>query len=189
MELRKTKKYLKLLALSISTLLIATASASIYKNMTMEATTIGVAGANPVQFWNGTDFPTNGTGILITDARQKVAFTGMEGSPGVAANYSDPVKINNTDTGNGYTIELKLNSWDAETSLPLYYINITLFDETNTKQGTTIHLVPDGTGQVESTGDVTMDSSDVWRTEWIIHWKGTASSETINVYLVLVVKS
>jgi hypothetical protein len=183
------KKVLKLATLLISSLLIATVSADVFKSMFMEATPIGVAGANKVEFWVGTDFPTNGTDIEITDARQKVKFTGMEGSPGSATNYSDPVKINNTDTVASHQIELKLNSWDAGATLPLYYINITLFDDTNAKNGTTIHLVPGGSGQVESTGDVTMDASDVWRTEWIIYWKGTAASETVNVYLELIVKT
>jgi hypothetical protein len=183
------KKSLKLITLLITSLLIATASADVFKNMYMEATPIGVAGANKVEFWVGTDFPTNGSGILITDARQKVKFTGMEGSPGSATNYSDPVKINNTDSSASHTIELKLISWDAQSSLPLYYINITLFDENNVKKGNTIHLVPDGSGQVESTGDVTMDPSDVWRVEWIIYWKGGATTETVNVYLQLVVKT
>jgi hypothetical protein len=185
------RKCLKLLTLLISTILIATASATIYKNMYMEATPIGVAGASKVQFWVGTDFPTNGTGIFITDARQKVRFSGMEGSPGNAQNYSNPVKINNTDGTYTHTIELKLLSWDAPADLKLYYINITLYDEGNVKQGETIHLVPGGTGQVSSTGDRTMDTLDVWRTEWIIYWKGTATpgSDTVNVYLQLVVKS
>lgn len=178
------KKVLKLATLLISSLLIATVSADVFKTMFMEATPIGVAGANKVEFWVGSDFPTNGTSIEITDARQKVKFTGMEGSPGTAANYSDPVKINNTDTAATHQIELKLSSWDAAASLPLYCINITLFDENNVKMGTTIHLVPGGSGQVESTGDVTMDNSDVWRTEWIIYWKGTAQvTDNVNVYL------
>ena len=183
------RKCLKLLSLLISTLLIATASADIYKNMYMEATPIGVAGASKVVFSVGADFPTNGTDIFITDAGQKVKFTGMEGSPGSAQNYSDAVHIENTDTVGTHTIELKLLSWNAPTDLKLYYINITLYDEVNVKQGETIYLVPDGTGQVSSTGDRTMDTSDVWRTEWVIYWKGTATTETVNVYLQLVVKN
>lgn len=183
------KKSLKLITLLITSLFIATVSADVFKNMFMEATPIGVAGANKVQFWVGADFPTNGTGIQITDGRQKVKFTGMQGSPGVATNYSDPVKINNTDNSDTHMIELKLSSWDAQASLPLYYINVTLFDESNVKQGTTIHLVPGGSGQVESTGDVTMGLTDVWRTEWIIYWTGEAALEQVNVYLALVVKT
>lgn len=186
MDIRKIKgkKPLKLLILLLTSLLIATASASVHSNMFMNAT-VGVT-ANKVQFWEGTDFTA--VGGSITDNHQKVTFSSMDGNNGSRTTISDPVKINNTDTVDAHTIELKLDSWTGTVSTPMYYINITMYDASNNTKGATIHLVPDGTGQVNTTGDQSIGATEVWRVEWIIYWKGSASTETVDVHLLLVVK-
>ena len=110
------KKMLKLATLLISSLLIAIASASVYYTMFIEAT-VGVTG-NKVQFWEGADFTT--AGGSITDARQKVTFSSMNGMNGSLTTISEPVIINNTDTVNGYNLTLKLDSWTGNSSTVLY---------------------------------------------------------------------
>jgi hypothetical protein len=180
------KKSLKFITLLLSSLLIASVSASVYYTMFMTAT-VGVTG-NKVQFWEGTDFGR--VGGSITDARQKVTFSGMNGLNGSLTTISDPVKINNTDTANAHNIELKLDSWSGTASTPLYYINVTIYAANGTKLGNNIYLVPGGSGQVETTGQLTMLASEVWRVQWDIYWKGEATtSDQVTVSLKLEVSS
>ncbi|MEM2105109.1 MAG: hypothetical protein QXV21_01390 [Candidatus Bathyarchaeia archaeon] len=180
------KRILKLAMLLLSSLLIASVSASVYYTMFMTAT-VGVAG-NKVQFWEGADF--SAVGGLISDARQKVTFSNMNGLNGSLTTISDPVRINNTDTSNTHTIELKLDSWTGTGSTPLYYIDITIYAANNTKLGNSIHLVPGGSGQVETTGQLTMLAGEVWRVQWDIYWKGEATSnDNVTVSLKLEVSS
>jgi len=179
------KKSLKLITLLITSILIATVSASTYSTMFMNAT-VGVTG-NKVQFWEGADF--SDVGGSITDARQKVTFSSMNGQNGSLTTISDPVEINNTDSTNGYNIALKLDSWTGNSSTVLYYINITMYDGT-TKKGTTIYLLPGGSGQVETTGQQPIPASAVWKVQWDIYWQGTATtSDSVTVNLKLEVSS
>jgi len=174
------KKSIKLITLLISSLLIASVSANVYYTMFMTAT-VGVTG-NKVQFWEGDDF--SNVGGSITDARQKVTFNTMNGQNGSLTTISDPVKINNTDSSSTHTIELKLDSWTGTASTPLYYINVTIYAANGTKLGDNIHLVPGGSGQVETTGPLTMLANEVWRVQWDIYWKGTATtSDSVTVNL------
>lgn len=186
MELKqiRSSKSLKLLFLLLASLLIASVSASIYYTMHMNAT-VGVAG-NKVQFIAGKDYTS--AGGSITDSEQTVTFGSMNGEIGNLATISDPVNITNTDASNPYNIELKLGSWTGISSTPLYYIDITIYDVANIKQGVSIHLVPNGSGQVVTTGVVSIPASAMLHVEWDIYWTGaatTASSVSVNLLLVV----
>jgi hypothetical protein len=110
----------------------------------------------------------------------------MKGKNGTATTISDPVRIYNNDTS-AHSINLKLASWDGNSQNQLYNITITLYNATTggTKQGQSILLVPGGSGQVTETSSVSIGSRETWRVEWVIYWKSTASSETVNVHLEL----
>ena len=180
------KKSLKLITLLVTSLLIATVSASVYYTMFIEAT-VGVAG-NKVQFWEGSDF--DGCNGFISDARQKVTFGKMDGINGSLTTITDPVKINNTDGIKGYNVTLKLDSWTGNSSTVLYYINITMYDESNATKGNTIYLVPGGSGQVETSGQQTISPSAKWRVQWDIYWRGNATAtDSVTVKLKLEVSS
>ncbi len=177
------KKLLKIVVLLITSLLIATVSAATYYTMFMDAT-VGVAG-NKVQFWEGADFTD--AGGAITDARQKVTFSSMNGQNGSLTTISNPVTINNTHATDSYTIELKLDSWTGTAATPLYYINVTMYD-VSTKMGANIYLVPGGAGQVDTTGQQTLGNMTGWRVQWDIYWNGTATSSdsvTVNLHLIV----
>ena len=84
------KKSAKLILLLISTLLIATASATIYNYMYQNAT-IGVEGMT-LAWFNGADNATAGTqinGVTCT-------LTQLKGPPNGTRTYEDPVRLNNT---------------------------------------------------------------------------------------------
>jgi hypothetical protein len=177
----KYKKSLKIAILLISSLLIAGVSASTYYTMFMNAD-VGVSSGNLVVFSPGTDWGSSTMG----DGNQTCTLA-LSGGNGTIATYTDPVIINNTDTSNGYTINLQLITWDGNAETELNYINVTVYNDATagTQEGNTIYLVPGGSGQVETTGDLTLPASGEWRVEWTIYWKSTATSETVTVNLKL----
>ena len=176
------KKSLKLITLLITSILIATVSASTYYSMFMNATNIGIDTGNKVFFTEGVDWPAGST---MGNGNQTVTLDGMKGKNGTATTISDPVRIYNNDTSS-YNINLKLDSWTGESETHLNYINVTIYNAISggTKQGQTIYLVP-GAGDVTETGSVSITSGETWRVEWIIYWKTTATSETVDVDLIL----
>jgi len=176
------KKNLKLITLLITSILIATVSASTYYSMFMHATDIGVDVGNKVFFTEGVDWTGTST---MGDGNQTVTLDGMKGKNGTATVISDPVRIYNNDTSSR-SLNLKLGSWTGESETQLNYINITIYNAITdgTKQGETIYLVPRA-GDVTETGSISIGSGETWRVEWMIYWKTTASSETVNVDLNL----
>ena len=178
-----SRKMMKLLILTLSSLLIASVSAVTY-NMFMSAT-VGVE-ATGMSFVAGANFDE--AGGVLSDANQRVTFSGMNGTPGQLVNYSDPVGIQNNDAS-GHLIELVLDSWTGIAATPLYNITITMYDST-LPQGQSIVLIPGGSGQVETSGDVTIPTTTTWRVEWIVYWNGNATTtDSVQVYLQLVVKT
>lgn len=178
------KKIPKLIALLITSILIATVSASTYYSLFMHATNIGVAAGSQVFFVQGSDWP-GGTSSLA-DGNQTANLDGMKGQNGTATIIEDPVRIYNNDTASR-TINLKLDSWTGDSEAQLYYINVTLYDAFptgGTKQGETIYLVP-GAGDVNETSSQSIGSKATWRVEWIIYWKSTATTQTVDVDLIL----
>jgi hypothetical protein len=166
-------------------LLIASVSANVYTTMYMSAK-VGVL-SSKIQFVAGSDY--SATGGSITNNAQQVTFSHMNGTIGGNTTYTDPVNVTNIDSSS-HMIELQLSSWTGISSTPLYNITISMFDKTNALQGSSIVLVPNGIGQVISTGSVSIEGGATWRVQWSIFWTGSAtSSNSVNVNLQLVVLS
>jgi hypothetical protein len=179
------KKSLKLIALLISALVIATASATSY-NMFMNST-VGVQATGMSFVLDDPDYTT--CGGSITDNNQKVTFSSMNGIAGSEAIYV-PVDINNADTG-GHDIELTLDTWTGDSQTNLYSITITMYNGA-TKMGASIVLYPSGEGtSVTTSGTVTIAASGTWTVEWKVYWKGSAvvGTDSVQVNLLLVVTS
>jgi len=177
------KKSMKLLTLLVSSVLIATVSASTYYSMFMTAN-VGVSGANKIYFTPGVDWGSSTMG----DGNQTVTLA-LNGQNGTATIISDPVRIYNNDTSDHY-INLKLISWDGESQSQLNYINITLYNAVTggTAQGNTVYLVP-GAGDVTETGTVPIGTGETWRVEWVVYWKPEATTESVKVNLKLEITS
>lgn len=176
------KRSLKFLTLLIMSILIATVSASTYYTMFLHSHNIGVDTGNKVYFTQGSDW--TGTSAM-GDGNQTVTLDSLKGGNGTAATIRDPLRIYNNDTTD-HTINLKLDSWDGNSQGQLNYINVTLYDAVPTggnAKGQTIYLLPGGSGQVNETGTQTITSGSTWRVEWVIYWKSTAVSQTVNVDL------
>jgi hypothetical protein len=188
MELKQIRgsKSLKLLFLLLSSLLIASVSASIYYTMYMNATNIGVATGNKVFFRPGSDWTGTST---MGPGNQTVTLDGLKGKNGTATVIGDPVRIYNNDTSN-HSINLQLASWSGAGQTQLNYINVTMWNAYptgGTQQGQTIYLPSNSTGSVTQTLSQTIGTGLTWRVEWVIYWKTTATTQTVNVNLQLIV--
>ena len=182
-----SRKMTKLLILTITSLLIAGASAQVYNYMYMSAT-VGVE-ATGMSFVAGADFAE--AGGVLSDNDQRVTFSTMNGVPGQLVTYPDPVKINNADTDPlGHDIELVCTSWDDLGSTKLHNVTITMYNATNSPQGASLVLNPAG-GSILTSGDVNIGNSTAWRVEWKVWWTGNAvvGTDSMQVSLELIVKS
>ena len=179
-----SRKMIKLLILTLSSLLIASVSAQLYSQMFMYST-VTVEGQY-VTFVPAAN--TSQCGGTVTPGGEEVTFTNMSGKEGTLVTYQEAVNISNTDTVNPHNIELKLYSWTGEAMSTLRYLNITMYNEMGVKQGQTVHLVP-GAGDVESSTQVSLLSSAMWRVQWDVFWwaNATAGTDTVDATLVLIV--
>jgi hypothetical protein len=179
----RSMKALKLLGLLISALFIATASATLYAQLFMYAhvTVTGhfvsfVAAAN-----------TSNLGGTVSPWGEEVTFTDMAGKNGSLVTYPLAVNITNTNVTSA-NIELKLHEWTGDSITELRYVNVTMYNATGAKQGSTIHLVP-GAGDVETTGVQAIPASGMWRVQWDIFWWGNATAaNAFDITLALVVE-
>jgi hypothetical protein len=180
------KKSLKLITLLISALLISTVSATIYSYMNMNSTGIGVKSTYDVNFYAGADY-TNAGGS-ITNNRQTVTFTSMQGSNGSLATYSDPVRICNNGT-KIYNVELAFDSWTfhGNALTTLQYTNVTVFSSSSARIGS-MSLIPAGGGN-QTAGAHDLTASDWYRVQWDIMWypNATAGTDTVDIYLKITV--
>jgi hypothetical protein len=179
------KKTLKLITLLITSILIATVSAQLYDKMYMKAIPIGVEGV-AVKFTSGNE--TTAAGGSINTPGTEVTFDNMKGKPGVEKVYGQAVNITNTNSTYDFKIELELDSWTGAGHANLTCINVTIYDDAGSKQGTTINLVPAESGAT-TTSELTIPASKVWSVEWVILWEDTAvDTDTVDVTLALIVK-
>jgi len=180
------KRSIKFITLLITSLLIATASATTYNYMYMHATPIGVKGAYDVNFYAGEDFST--VGGSITNLRQTVTFTGMKGSNGSLATYTDPVRICNNGTIT-YSVEVTLDSYSfaGTGATTLYYVNITLYDPTDSFVGCLSLNPVDGGNSTTGAHDLA-GSNAWWRAQWDIWWFANATSaDSVSISLKIIV--
>jgi hypothetical protein len=180
----RSMKALKLLGLLISAMLIATASAALYSQMFMYShVTVAAHFCTFVTGVNDTDVSAD-----ITAGGEEVTFAGMVGCNGSLITYIGAVNITNTSTTANRTLELKLDTWDGDGKMMLRYINVTMYDTSDeSKKGNMLSLLP-GTGDVESSGQVLIETSAMWRAQWDVFWWGnaTAGTDTVDVKLVLI---
>jgi len=175
-----SRKMMKLLILTITSLLIASASAQLYSQMFMYSH-VTVQG-NFVKFVAGAN--TTDVGGTITPGGEEVTFSNMIGKNGSLVTYEQAVNITNL-ANDPHNVELKYYNWNGDTKTTLRYIDITMYDKTGTQKGTTVHLVP-GAGDVTTSGQVSIPASSTWRVQWDVFWWANASlTDTVDVTLVL----
>jgi len=184
------KKTLKFITLLLSALLIGTASASLYNYMQITAT-VGVKSTYAVNFYEGND--TSKAGGTITNNRQTITFTNMEGPNGTLATYSDAVRICNNDTAaHNIKLEIESSTYNGQAQSNLDYINITIYDSGDTAVDS-LQLDPHGDdgGDISATAFNSLNANDAWwRVQWDILWFGNATtSDSVDITLKITVES
>ena len=169
------KKSAKLILLLISTLLIATASATIYNYMYQNAT-IGVEGMT-LAWFNGADNATAGTqinGVTCT-------LTQLKGPPNGARTYEDPVRLNNTGASS-VTFDLLIDQVSGDTD-QMDSIIVRLYNYTNDASMGNLTVWSGGSQGTDLTS-LQIAADTQWRFQWEIKWKSTATtshSVTVNL--------
>jgi len=99
------KRSAKLLALLLTSMLIATVSAITYLQLTMSST-VAVYKSN-VYFVIGSDNGTKNLEVELDSTKTTATLTGLRAYPNASFTYSDPVKVrNNATTGSAPQIRL-----------------------------------------------------------------------------------
>jgi len=183
LEKRSRRRLLRTFFLLITSLLIITASASVYNYMYMQATSIAPETAD-VQFVTAAD--STAAGASIGTNGTYVSFTSMAGWPNSTRTYQAAVGIQNLDTA-ARTIELKFDQagdWSGNTGNIDSITVIVRNSAGGTQQGTTINVGTAGS----STGAISIPASTTWVVEWNIKWAaGALSTNTVSVKLTLIV--
>jgi hypothetical protein len=172
----KLKKSLKIVTLLVSALLIATVSADVYNYMFLNAA-IGVEGLN-LAWAAGND------GLTYTPSGATCSISGLKGPAGGTRTYFDAVRL--TATG-AETFNLQVESVTGTDTNQIDSIVVRLNDTaTNTIKGTLTVWASGAQGSTPVTG-LSMVNGDIWRLEWEIRWKSTATTETASVVLKVVI--
>jgi cellobiose-specific phosphotransferase system component IIC len=157
------KKSLKLITLLMSSLLIASVSASIYYQMFQSGHV--TATSYTLQWITGTD----SVGLNINGAT--CSMSSLTAPVGGAKNYTDPVRLNNTEA-TSRTFNLVVVSVTGNTS-DLEYIYVRLYNSTGSLKGTL--AVWSGGSQGTQLTDLVIPGNQYWKFEWDIKW-GTSST-------------
>lgn len=175
------KKVLKLVTLLISSLLIATASASVLNQMFMEATPIGVEGLT-LKWVLGNDASDAGTSINEATC----TMNGLTGKAGQTSTYQDPVRLNNTGPST-VTFNITVQECSGSTA-NLTSVEIGIYNVTNSASIENLTIWDGSTGGPWT--NLPIPSKNEWRFQWEITWAANATtSDSATVKLVFDVGS
>jgi hypothetical protein len=161
------KRSLKFVTLLIASLLIATASATIYDYMYLNAN-VGVQGMT-LAWILGADNATAGTQINGATS----TLTSLKGPPNGTRIYADPVRLNNTG-GSAITFDLLIDTVSGDTNqldsifVLIYSVNTSLLIQNVT-------VWANGLKGSDVTG-LSIPGNNNWRFQWEITWKATATT-------------
>lgn len=162
MDVRKIryKRPLKLLTLLLTSLLIATASATVYYSLTMQPRVTITAAV--VAFKQGGDWSAVAGSIGTNDTWCRLA---LKAYPNATLTYDEPLNL--TNTGTAVTIRLRTDSISPASGNAAVsnftFINFTLHDETGVIKGS-LNYTTSGTDtwSTPSMDFTAMDASDEW---------------------------
>jgi hypothetical protein len=113
-------------------------------------------------------------------------MSSLTASIGGAKNYTDPVRLNNTDASQ-HQFDLSISSISGNTTA-LEYIYVRLFNSTGTYEDTL--TVWSSGSQGSDLSALTIGANYWWRFEWDIKWKSSATAASVvNVELRIDVTS
>jgi type 1 fimbria pilin len=174
------KKSIKLITLLLASLLIATASATVYTQMFLN-TTVGVAGLS-LKWEAGTN-----AGVTCDIDGSTCALDGLDGYPSITAIYNNTVKITNAGT-NTVTFNITTTKCDGSTST-LTSIYVKIYNSTGNTLLYTLDVWESNTIGSPLI-NLQIKAGVTWWLGWEITWAGDAGiSDSVDVALRLDVKS
>jgi hypothetical protein len=160
----KSKKSLKIVALLATSLIIASVSAATYSELYINGTSIGISAA-AVQFTAGDDTATLGGGDAINSAGTTVTFDSFPSiEAGATVTYPEAVNLTNS-AGSTKTITVTVDSITGNFDTNFDYLYVQMVAANGTSVGTRIEEVSTGSN-VTSTGATMMLDTEVWAFSW-----------------------
>lgn len=176
----KKRKLLRTFFLFLASILVVTATASVYNLLRMETSQITAETAR-IQFISAAD--SLAAGATIGTNGTYVSFNSMAGWPNATRVYEAAIGIQNMDN-TARTIELKFDSWGGNTNNIEYIIIVVRDSAGGNQQGQAINV---GTPS-STTGPINIPASTTHVVEWRIKWKaGTPATNSVTVTLQLIV--
>jgi hypothetical protein len=167
------KKSLKFAILLISSLLIATVSATIYDSLFLSAS-VGVEGLNLV--WDDTGIDA---GLSATIQGAYCTLNGLKAPQGGNRTYSKAIGINATSAT---TFNIEVVDVTGGSTSDLDYIFIVIYDGTTFKGNLTVW--EGGSKGTTPVPNLSIGANAAWRLEWHIAWKTSAeTSDSVTVSL------
>jgi hypothetical protein len=169
------KKSLKLLTLLVTSLLIATVSATIYDYMYLNGS-VGVQGM-ALKWVDGADATDAGTQINGVTA----TLTQLKGPPNGTRIYADPVRLWNNGTS-AASIDILIDAVTGDTT-EMDSIVVRIYNLNTTSWVQNMTIWSGGAKGSDATG-LSVTSYHSWRFQWEIKWKSTATtanSVTVNL--------
>jgi hypothetical protein len=175
----KSKKSLKIITLLVSSMLIATASATIYNYLNLSAG-VGVEGLTLA--WDNTDLDT---GVSATIAGATCTLNGLMGPAGGTRTYSNAIKLTST-AATTFDIEVVSVTTTGGAGIDnLDSIVVNIYDENGDPQGTPLTVFSGGSAGSTPVTGLSMTGAVTWTLEWVITWKTTAVAGTDTVTVTL----
>jgi hypothetical protein len=174
------KKSLKLATLLIASILIATASATVYTQMFLSAN-VGVAGLS-LKWEQGTN-----ANVTCDIVGSTCTLTGLKGYPGQTAIYNDTVRVTNAGSG---VVTFNMTTTQCQGSTAnLTSIYVKIYNGTDDSLLYTLAVWESG-----AIGDpltnLTINAGVTWKLSWEITWSNNAViSDSVDVAIRLDVAS
>jgi hypothetical protein len=133
------KRSLKLITLLISSLLIATVSATVYYSLTMTSTVS--VGTNDVYFLLGADNST--AGVTLGADNTTATLTSLKAYPNVTTTYNDPMRVRNNATSGSTNIRFRPVSLTGGATQFLF-VNFTLVNSADNSTKASLNYTSNG---------------------------------------------
>jgi hypothetical protein len=176
------KKSLKLVTLLISSLLIATVSASVYYSLSMTST-VSVA-TNNVYFVLGAD---NGTaGVTLGSDNTTATLASLKAYPNAIMTYTDPLRVRNNATSGTTNVRLRPVSLTGAAA-NFIFVNFTLVAVSDNSTKASLNYTSNGSiwSTPSTTGFVQISGSTEWYVT--IETKAIASAASDAVTIAITV--
>jgi len=154
MDIRKIpfKKSMKFLTLLLTSMIIVTASATVYYSLSLESEV--TVGAPVVKFVTAEDF----TGDL-TDSWVRL---NLKSYPNTTLTYEKAINISNTDGSNGHTFWLTPGDPTGDSSSNWGFINYTVYNNAGAVQDTLNYTGGASWSNTGQTSQMTIGASEEW---------------------------